>query len=688
MFRRALWLSSVLLAACPKPVTGPGPGDGTPKVEVKPSQQADEALQKAIGIADTRSRKEAIAALLGVRKQYPETTAGQEALYRAGVLAYEEGDYATARKALNELVFENPLHAKANDARLKSGLAALEMRAYRDAYQTLSSLVDRLEGADKKAAEEALDRAAAGSQQYGEALRLGLKAVESAQTPEEKKEALARLEEVVETKTTFLAIAEAWHNVPTSHPAWPLLTFKMARVYYHLRDWQHLDESLKALLANAPDSAFAPDAKELLARVSRRAQVKPKAVGVLLPLKGKYAGLGETVLRGLQLSLKGSDVELVVKDYAGDPTEAGKAVEQLAFDEGVVAIIGPLLADDTRRAALVAEELQVPLITLSRQAGVTEIGPHVFRTMVTNAQQAEALADYAVGTLGFKSFAMLYPNIPFGRELADEFWSGVEKRGGQVKGAESYDHDQKTFSTEAKQLVGRYYLEDRWDYIEKMREIRENEKLDDFRKRKALEKVKANLEPVIDFDALLIPDSWDRVSLVAPALAVEDIITNACDKKDLERIQKTTGKDRLKTVTLLGPGTWSSPKGASGDPMLIERGGKYVLCSVYVDAFYEGSDRPQTKAFVQAFREAHKDATITLLDAVAFDTGGLVRALLERSQPKSRAAFREHLSVVRGYEGATGTISFDDNREARRPLFILNITQKGVKEVPARKPEG
>jgi len=677
----------LLLTGCPhRGGTGPGPGEGTPRIEAKPSQAADDALQKAIGIADTRSRKEAIAALLEVRKKYPQSTAGQQALYRAGVLAWEEGDYATARKALNELVFENPLFEKADDARLKSGLAAVEMHAYRDAYQTLSSLVDHLEGADKKLAEEALERAAAGSQQYSEALRMGLKAVESASGPEEIKAAMAKLEDVVENRTTFLSIAEAWHNVPTTHPAWPMLTFKMARVYYHLRDFASLEDALKSLLQNAPSCPYANDAKELLAKISRRVEVRPKAVGAVLPLKGKYKGLGDAVLRGLQLALKGSDIELVVKDSEGDPTLAAKLVEELAVTEGVIAIVGPLLGDDSRRAALAAEELQVPLITLTRTDGITEIGPHIFRTMVTNAQQAEALADYAVGTLGIKTFAVLYPNIPFGVELADDFWSDIEKRGGQMRGAESYDHDQKTFTSEVKKLVGRYFLEDRADFYEMLRTVRE-QNLDDFHRRRTIEKMRDKLEPVIDFEALLLPDSWDRVSLVAPALAVEDIVTNACDKKDLERIQKTTGKDKLKTVTLLGPGTWSSPKGTSGDPMLIERGGKYVLCAVYVDAFYEGSERPQTKAFVDTFRGVHKDAAITLLDAVAFDTAGLVRSVIEKSAPKTRAAFRERLGAVKGFEGATGTISFDDNREARRPLFLLNVTPKGIKEIPP-KPQG
>jgi ABC-type branched-subunit amino acid transport system substrate-binding protein len=336
-----------------------------------------------------------------------------------------------------------------------------------------------------------------------------------------------------------------------------------------------------------------------------------------------------------------------------------------------------------------AEELQVPLIALSRAPGLTDIGPNVFRTMVTNAQQAEALAEHAMGTLGYKSFAMLYPNTPFGVELTNDFWDAVVKRGGEVRGVESYDHDQKTFTEEAKKLVGRYYLEDRADYLEQLRELREKD-VDEFRRRKALEKMKSKLEPVVDFEALLIPDAWQTVSLVAPALAVEDLITNACDKKDLERIQKTTGKDKLRTVTLLGPSTWSSPRGASGDPMLLERGGKYVLCSVYVDTFFEGSERAGTKRFVQAFREAHRDATITLLDVVGYDTGAIVRSVVEKEQPGSRQAFRERLAALKGFEGATTTISIDERREARRALVLLDITPKGVKEVRAAapKPEG
>lgn len=687
MFRALVVVWALVLAGCPK--TGGSTGPSTGPRDVKAVPAADDALQKAIVIVDSRTRRDGIEALFAVRKTYPESTAGQEALYRAGVLAFEEGDYVTARKAFTELVFENPLYENADQARLKAGLAAVELKAWRDAYQTLSPLVDKLQGADRQLAEEGLQKAAAGTQQFGEALKLAMKAVEAAQSDEDVTASLARLEDVVETKTNFIAITETWHDLPTTHRAWPLLTFKMARVYYHLRDWTNLDATLKSLVQNAPNSPYVPEAKELLGRISRRAETKPRVVGAVLPLTSKkYKAFADTVLRSLQLGFKGGDVELVVKDSGDDPANAARMVEQLAFDDGAIAVIGPLLTDDSRRAALVAEELQIPLITLSRAEGITDIGPHVFRTMVTNSQQADALAEYTMGSLGYRTFAVLFPNTAFGTEFTNAFWDSIESRGGIIRGAETYPHDATTFTDEAKKVVGRYYLEDRADYLEKLRDIRDNE-TDAFRKRKALEKAKAGLAPVIDFDALLVPDSWQKVSLVAPALAVEEMVTNACDKRDLERIQKTTGKDRLKTVTLLGPSTWTSPKGPSGDPQLIERGGKYVLCSVFVDGFYENSDRPSTKAFVQTFREAFSGQSITLLDAVAFDTAGVVRKVIEGSAPKSRAAFREALGALKGYEGATGAMSFTDKREAKRELFILNITPRGVREVVvAKKPEG
>jgi branched-chain amino acid transport system substrate-binding protein len=697
--RRALGLAlALLLTACPKtthPVRGGGGGStegpaGTdpfptkPRVEAKRDAAADAALAQAVETAArTADKQQAAEVFLTVRKTYPETTASQEALYRAGVLYFEAANYAEARKTFNELLFENPLYPQAEDAKYKLALSALEVGAYRDAYQTLSSLAERAEGPQREKLLQEAARAAEGAGLYGVALDNAVKAAGDAKTPQEQAAAVARVEQLVEGRASFVDVARAVENISPRHPAWPVLTFKLARIYYHLRDWTRLEETLNRFLREAPSHPFAGQARELLSRATRRVEVRPKTVGVLLPMTGRYKPIGEAVLRGVQLALAGSDIELIVKDTQGEVMLAGQAVEQLAFDEGAIAVLGPLLPDDSRRAALVAEELQVPLLTMTRAEGITEIGPHIFRNMLTNSAQAQAIADYAVRVRGFKRFAVLYPNIPYGVEMANGFWDEVVEKGGTVRGAESYAHDQTTFTDEAKKLVGRYYLEDRADYLEGVRDI-QGEGLDAFRKRKALDKLKGGLEPVVDFEAIFIPDDWKRVSLVGPALAVEDIITNACDPRDLERIRKTTGKKDLKTVTLLGTNTWSSPKGRSGLPELIERGGKFVTCSVYVDGFFIDSQRPATRKFVQAFRAAYKDVDKEpgLLEAIGYDSALMVRQLIDKQRPRTRGDMREALINLKNFEGATGRTSFSDKREAVKPLFLLSVDSKGVKELP------
>jgi ABC-type branched-subunit amino acid transport system substrate-binding protein len=705
--RRALLLAlTLLLSACRTPSAVGGSSSGSsssgsssgntdvpqgdpfptkPSVEVREDARANQALAQAVQQAETGPRKQAAEALLAVRKAFPETTAGQEALYRAGVVFYDSQDYVNARKLFNELLFENPLHPKAVDAKRRLGRAALEVGAYRDAYQTLYSLAERAEGTERTQLLADAAQAAEKAGLFGQALRIAVDLAGDAQTPEARQAAVARVQQLVEGRAGFMDVARVAEDLSPANPAWPVLSFKLARIYYHLRDWTRLEETLNRFLAEAPSHPFADQARELLARATRRVEVRPRTVGLLLPMSGKYKAVGEAVLRGVKLGLAGSDVELIVKDTQGDVNVTGQAMEQLAFDEGAMVVLGPIVADDARRAALLAEELQVPLITLTRQEGITDIGPYVFRNMLTNSAQARAIADFAMKQKGFKSFAMLYPNLPYGVELANDFWDYVVANGGQVRGAETYAHDQTTFTDEAKKLVGRYYLEDRLDYVEAMRDLHQQSGgMDAFRKRKAAEKVKGSVEPIIDFDAIFVPDEWRRVSLVAPALAVEDIVTNACDARDVERIRKTTGKKDLKTVMLLGTNAWSSAKGASGMPELIERGGKFVTCSVYVDGFFVDSERPATRRFVQVYRQAH-NADPGLLEAYGYDTARMVRQVLEKQAPKSRGEFREALVNLKDFEGATGKTSFDEKREARKPLFLLAVDNKGITEVQPEK---
>src|SRR6516162_2907760 len=649
-------LAALLAVACasqaPMPDL-PGAPPRKPSGEIRKDPNADQALAQVDSTARGQPKAKQVEIYLNFRKAYPATTAGEEALYRAGVLSFELGDYVNARTQFNELLFENPLFPQAQDARFKLGLSALELKSYRDAYQTLLPLRDRVPPEQKAQLEDALRRAAEGARLYDQAMRMALQKVEQASTPEERTAALAHVGDLVDAQVASEEVARVQADLSPTHPAWPLLTFKLARVYQHTRDIPKLKSTLQSLLSNAPSSPYTAEAQEMLARADRVGQVRGRTVGVLLPLTGKYKAFGEAVMRGIRLALKGSDVELVVKDTQGDGTRAATAVQDLGL----------------------------PLLTLTRSEDVTDIGPFVFRNMLTYSAQTQALVEWATKVMGYKSFAVLYPNTPYGVEMTNDFWDDVVGRGAAVHGAESYTSDQTTFTSQAKKLVGRYYLEDRRDYFEEVQEATKDVK-DSYRRRKAVEKAKSKLDPIVDFEALFIPDEWQRVGLVAPALAVEDIITNTCDPKEIENLKKTTGKKDIRTVTLLGGNGWNSPKNADGIPQLVERGGKFVLCSVFVDGFYADSSREATKRFVRLYGEAYKDTAPTLLDAVGYDSARMLRQVLDKQTASlDRASVRDALAAIKDFEGATGKTSFNDRREAQKPLFFLTIDPKGIREL-------
>jgi len=651
-----------------------------PEVEPRPDTRAQDALTAAAAAARGQPKPKQVEIYMTVRAAYPATVAGEEALYRAAVLSYELGDYQVAKKQLNELLFENPLFDKAVDARLKLGQSSLQLKAYRDAYQTLLPLRDKVPETQRAELEDALRRAAEGARLANQSLRLALDRAEAASTPEQRQAALDEVATLIDVSVPVEEVARVQDEISPSHPAWPMLTFKLARVWAHTRD-PRLKPTLEALIDKAPSSPYTQEAQAMLARIDRVGAVRGRTVGVLVPLTGKYQRLGEAVMRGVKLALKGSDIDVLAKDTQGDPARAAYAVEELVFEDGAAAAIGPLFGEDSRRAAVVAQDLGLPLLTLTRAEDVTEVGSFVFRNMLTYSAQAKALAAWAIDVMGYKSFAVLYPNTPYGVEMTNDFWDQITTRGAAVRGAETYANDQTTFTTEAKKLVGRYYLEDRLDYLEEAKAAAK-EAPDAFRRRKALEKARKSLEPIIDFDALFIPDEWTRVGLIAPALAVEDIITNTCDAKEIEKLKKTTGKTEIRTITLLGGQGWNSPKNSEGVPRLIERGGKFVLCSVFVDGFYAESSREATRRFVKAYAEAYPDATPTLLDAVAYDSARILRQVLESQKtPISREAVRAALSAVKDFDGATGKTTFNPRREADKPLFFLTVDPKGVREL-------
>lgn len=191
-----------------------------------------------------------------------------------------------------------------------------------------------------------------------------------------------------------------------------------------------------------PGTVVAERAQRLLAGPSADVAVAPipvvPAIGVLLPLSGRYAPYGEMVQRGMELARSGTSLRLVYRDTAGAAAAAAHQIDELARDPQVLGVLGPLTSAAAGPAAEVANRAGLPLLLLSQREGVPATGNYLFRDALTASAQVRTLADYAVGAEGLRRFAILYPATRQGELFADLFRAAVELRGGVMVARQSY----------------------------------------------------------------------------------------------------------------------------------------------------------------------------------------------------------------------------------------------------------
>ncbi len=662
---------ALLSTACPKRVTVGGQEMAETEANALARAEMERLRAQTEGMAPDRAAE----AWEQLATRFGDASAAADALFEAAVRwrAARRPDRAVA--ALGQLLTRFPLASVGRDAKYQLGLVQLESGRARDAYQTLANLYDKLPRDRQPAASLATAEAAEAGRLWPNAVRWRAEAALWLQGADRERE-VARAVEIVDGRLSFLEVARLAEELPKDSLALPAVTMKLARIFVHLHDYDQAAVRAREQISRWPDGPWAADARALLDRLTRRGQVNPNVIGVAVPLSGKFKNWGDAILAGVGLALaEAPGVRMVAKDTRGEPDGAAQALEELAAAEGAIAVVGGVANAEAARAAAVAQDLEIPLLSLSKVEGVTEAGPFVFRQMLTASAQAFALADFAFARRGMRRFAILYPDIPYGVELANAFWDEVDARGGEVRAAESYEHDRTTFSTLVKDMVGKRYLDERTEYVEKARELARTE-TDPYRRKKALERLQKELEPVVDFDAIFIPDFAKNLALVAPALAVEDVVTTTCDPREVERIKKATGREGLKAVQLLGGNGWD-------DPALFEKAGKYVECAVFVDGFFAGSERPETKRFTEAFLKRYGHPP-SILEASAYDAARMVRQLVETDRVATRDGLRAGLAALKGFKGATGDLSFDARREPARALFFLTVDRTGLREL---KPE-
>ncbi|NLF26210.1 MAG: penicillin-binding protein activator [Deltaproteobacteria bacterium] len=164
-------------------------------------------------------------------------------------------------------------------------------------------------------------------------------------------------------------------------------------------------------------------------------------VGVLLPLSGPYAPLGEKVKNGVVLAFEsqaaGLGMQLAFRDTAANSGQAVMALRELMAAGALRAVIGPLLAGPAEAAGQVARENGVPLLALSKKSHFP-VGDGVFRLGPTVKSQVSSLLEECYRKLGLVRYAVVYADDQNGLEYHAAFKQKAAELGLEVVFEKSY----------------------------------------------------------------------------------------------------------------------------------------------------------------------------------------------------------------------------------------------------------
>jgi ABC-type branched-subunit amino acid transport system substrate-binding protein len=352
------------------------------------------------------------------------------------------------------------------------------------------------------------------------------------------------------------------------------------------------------------------------------AAIAPPAVGVLLPLSGRYQSFGESCLRGMRVAL--GEVEgrtpvlrTVILDTRGEPAETASVYQRLAADPGVVAVLGPMLSQELD--AVRSYALGFELVTVNFSQRPVPVGGSLFRFSMTKEDQARVLARYAVGELGLRRWAAFHPDDAYGRAISSDFRVAVEGLGGRASVDVGYPPEKTDLQAEAKRLQA---------------------------------KVGAIEDQPPQVDGIFLPDTAERLAMVTSYLAFVGI----------------------RGVQLLGTSGWNRPQALLAAMPSVNQG-------IFVDGFFLYSFRPEVRAFVDAYRDTFHEDPGTL-EAYGYDATNLIRDLIAAgniTRPALLGALRRPFSR----RGATGETVVAPGGRIEKGLFLLKIEDGTIREIEA-----
>jgi len=184
----------------------------------------------------------------------------------------------------------------------------------------------------------------------------------------------------------------------------------------------------------------------------------PIKIGVVTPLSGTYAPIGQQVRWGLELAardinaaggISGRKLELLFEDEEANPSVAVQKAEKLFQVEKVDFLTGTVNSASTLAVAQLAErnsKLAATTVSFADSITTDKCSPNMFRVNARAEQQSVALAAWLARSKPKARVFYLGPDYEMGRSTVAAFKASAEKSGAESAGEVFAPLDSKDYS--------------------------------------------------------------------------------------------------------------------------------------------------------------------------------------------------------------------------------------------------
>jgi branched-chain amino acid transport system substrate-binding protein len=135
-------------------------------------------------------------------------------------------------------------------------------------------------------------------------------------------------------------------------------------------------------------------------------------------------------------------------------------------------------------------------------------------------------------------------------------------------------------------------------------------------------------------------------------------------------------RDKGITVPLIGGDGWDSEQ-------LYKIGGTALNGSFFTNHYSPFDTAPNVVKFVNDYK-ARYNTTPDALAATAYDAANIMFDAIKRSKSLSGTDIRDALAATNAFPGVTGTVTFNKQRDAVKPIVMIEIKDGGKYEVRER----